>query len=125
MKYKGLIIFIVAVVLLGAGIYFLQKIPPKSGALDSFATCLKDKGVLFYGAFWCPHCANQKALFGRSVNKLPYIECSTPDGNGQTQICIDKKIETYPTWIFPDGTTETGELTLAHLAEKSNCQLPQ
>ena len=65
--------------------------------MDTFAMCLEDKGAVFYGAFWCSHCAAQKALFGNSVDKLPYVECSTPDSQGQLPICKKKKIKNYPT----------------------------
>ncbi|MDQ3244946.1 MAG: hypothetical protein M3P22_01175 [bacterium] len=95
------------------------------GKLDQFAICLKDKGAVFYGAFWCPHCQDQKKLFGSSKSLLPYVECSTADGNAQTQICIDKNIKSYPTWEFADGSRPfSGEATLAQLAEKTGCVLP-
>lgn len=95
-----------------------------SGQLDTFAQCLKDKGVTFFGAFWCPHCQATKAMFGNSAKLLPYVECSNPDGKTQTQVCIENKIENYPTWEFPDGTRLTGERTLQELADKSTCELP-
>ena len=89
-----------------------------------FAQCLADKGTLFYGAFWCPHCQAQKKLFGDAQKLLPYVECSTPDGNGQTQICKDKGITGYPTWIFADGSKSEGEQTFAQLGEKTGCTVP-
>src|SRR3989338_707535 len=92
--------------------------------LDGFAQCLKEKGALFYGAFWCSHCQNQKALFGGSKKYLPYIECSTPDAKGQLPICAANKIASFPTWVFPDLSTTTGEVTLAVLSEKTGCPLP-
>jgi hypothetical protein len=98
--------------------------PVANNNLDAFAQCLADKGVKFYGAFWCPHCQAQKKLFGSSEKLLPYIECSTPDSQGQTAVCKEKKIEGYPTWEFADGTRESGELTLSALSEKSSCPLP-
>lgn len=94
------------------------------GKYDAFAICLKDKGAVFYGAFWCSHCKNEKELFGSSQKLLPYVECSTPDGQGQTQICKDKDIKGYPTWIFADGSILNGEVPLATLAEKTGCVLP-
>src|SRR3989338_1850732 len=100
-------------------IYFLISNAAKPGELDGFTQCLKDKGATFYGAFWCPHCQNQKALFGKSEKLLPYVECSLPAGNGQTQVCIDRGIQSYPTWVFPDGTTTTGEVALQSLADKT------
>lgn len=118
------IIFIAFVVLNGKGGGV------RSPELDTFASCLKDKGVIFYGAFWCQHCANQKALFGKSVDKLPYVECSTPDSQGQLQVCKDASVTSYPTWVFPamNGATSssrlTGEIPLSQLAEKSGCVAP-
>src|SRR5262249_39650479 len=93
------------------------------GTLDALAQCITNQGVKFYGAFWCPHCQRTKALFGNSAHLLPYVECSTPDGQGQTQVCKDKGITTYPTWIRPDGAQITGEHTLAEWAAFAGCTL--
>ena len=103
-------------------VVYKQAAPSK---LDGFALCLKDKGAVFYGAFWCPHCQNQKKLFGGAASKLPYVECSTPDAQGQTQACTDKGVDSYPTWIFADGTKQTGEISLEDLAKKTSCVLPK
>ena len=92
---------------------------------NSFAQCLTDKGLKFYGAFWCPHCQAQKREFGGSVKLLPYIECSTPDGKGQLSICTEAGVEGYPTWIFLDSSVKTGELSLEELAMLTKCPLPQ
>lgn len=95
------------------------------GKYDDFAKCLGDKGAKFYGAFWCPHCQNQKGMFGKSKKYLPYIECSLPSGSGQTDICKEQKIDGYPTWEFADGSREGGEVVLSRLSEKTGCALPQ
>src|SRR3989338_10659897 len=98
---KVLMVGIGVVVLLFVGLGVWNKTRP--GEYDAFAQCLGEKGAKFYGAFWCPHCQEQKALFGRSKNKLPYIECSTPDGEGQLAVCKEAGIKGYPTWVFKDG----------------------
>jgi len=95
------------------------------GKYDGFATCLKEKGAVFYGAFWCTHCQAQKKLFGSSKKLLPYVECYTADAKGTTQECKDKKISVYPTWEFADGSRLNGEIPLATLAEKTSCELPK
>lgn len=97
-------------------------IPP--GTYAPLAQCLTDAGAVFYGAFWCPHCQAQKRLFGDAADLLPYVECSTPDGEGQLPICAEAEIKSYPTWVFADGTRLSGEVPLATLAEKTNCILP-
>ena len=123
---KGVAIFWgVIIIVIGIGVGATFFLGSRPGKLDAFAQCLKDKGVIFYGAFWCPHCQATKALFGTSAKLLPYVECSTPDGQGQTDICKEKGIKSYPTWVFPSGETYTGEHTLAELAHSSGCVLSQ
>ncbi len=124
-KYKQAIIWTIILALITAGLYFLIKESRTSGKYDEFAKCLGEKGATFYGAFWCPHCQNQKAMFGKSAKLLPYIECSTPDGQRQLSNCTQKKIDGYPTWEFSDGSQENGEVPLARLSEKTSCPLPQ
>lgn len=120
---KLLIVAAVAAVIavLGFVIWFQSRQP---GKLDGFARCLKEKGAMFYGAFWCSHCQNQKALFSESQKYLPYIECSAPDGKSQLEICNKEDIKGYPTWKFSDGSVEKGELSLQKLSEKTSCPLP-
>jgi thiol-disulfide isomerase/thioredoxin len=121
---KGVIIFIlIAVLVLGSAVA-LAFMPSKPGQLDSFASCVKDSGATFYGAFWCPHCHEQKSLFGRSAKLLPYQECSTPDGKGQNDLCDSKDIKSYPTWEFKDGSRNLGTMTLEALASSTACVLP-
>ena len=117
---------VLAIGLIATGKYLEQKKSEvATGTYTQFATCLADKGAKFYGAFWCPHCQEQKRLFGRSVSKLPYIECSMPDAKTQTQVCIDQKITGYPTWIFADGSRTEKVLELSELADKTSCELPK
>ena len=125
MKPKTIIILALLLVIIVGFIAWAavqQRAPSK---LDGFAQCLKDKGAVFYGAFWCPHCQDQKKLFGTAKRLLPYVECSTPSGNGQQQICVDKKIEGYPLWEFADGERVSGLMSLEKLAEKTGCVLPE
>lgn len=115
---------VAAAVTLTFGLSLLNKSQDTGpGKYDELALCLADKGVIFYGAFWCPHCAEQKKIFGPSAKLLPYRECSTPSGAGQLQECKDAKIESYPTWVFPDGSRASATLSPEALAEKSGCSL--
>jgi hypothetical protein len=94
-----------------------------SGKYDTLAQCMTEKGTTFYGAFWCPHCTKQKESLGNSMKYINYVECSLPDKSGQTQVCIDANITSYPTWEFPDGTRVTGVLSPEQLSAKSGCAL--
>lgn len=122
---KKHIIILVIIIVVAIGGYFWWTESQKPGPLDDFAKCLKDSGAKFFGAFWCPHCQNQKKSFGSSAKYLPYTECSTPDGNSQLEVCTKAGVEAYPTWEFADGSKKEGELTLQELASKSKCQLPR
>ena len=122
---KNKIIWIIVILALVAGFVWLVKTPGKPGEYDAFAQCIKDSGATYYGAFWCPNCKNQEALFGRSAKLLPRIECSTPDGKGQLPVCQEAGIQGYPTWDLPDGSRQTGTLSLERLSELTSCALPQ
>ena len=91
---------------------------------DNFTQCLADSGTIFYGAFWCPHCQSQKELFGDSADLLPYVECDANGKNANPAACNAAGIKTYPTWILPDGTIETGTKSLEQLGEWTSCPLP-
>jgi hypothetical protein len=92
---------------------------------DAFARCLASRGVKMYGAWWCPHCVEQKEKFGASFEYAPYVECGIKgDTHGQSQVCKDEKINHYPTWQFPP----TGErveriFTLEELSDRTGCPL--
>ena len=117
---KTLLLVVVAIIILGLG-YWWWTANNQPGQHDVLAKCLKEKGAKFYGAFWCPHCQNQKTSFGTSARHLPYIECSTVDGNGQLPACKQANVQAYPTWEFPDGSRHEGELTMQELADKTGC----
>ncbi len=109
---------------LGAYIY-IQGLPPPAHLYDALAHCIAQSGATFYGASWCPHCADQKTKFGTGAQYLPYVECALPSsaGGGETQVCIDHGITQYPTWILADGTRLIGVQTPQTLAQKTNCPL--
>jgi len=124
MKKKNTWIWIVVTLaIIGALIGFLVVEAKKPGKYDDFAQCIANSGAKFYGAWWCPHCQAQKALFGKSAKQLPYVECSTQDQK-QNKTCDDLGITGYPTWVFPDGSRATGEKTFAELGAKTNCPVP-
>lgn len=123
---KGLNIAITIIILLviGAIVYAASTNTKETSQYGEFAQCVADSGATFYGAFWCPHCLEQKRMFGDAYKTIPYVECSTPDRAGQTQVCIDADVKSYPTWQFADGSRETGTIPFEKLAEKTGCALP-
>lgn len=92
----------------------------------SFADCLVQKEVKIYGAYWCPKCAKQKKMFGTDAfKKINYIECDPRGYNAKPDLCLEKKIQRYPTWEFKDGKMMIGIQELGALSEKTGCSLPQ
>lgn len=94
----------------------------ENGKYDAFAQCLTDKGAVMYGAEWCAHCKEQKAEFGGSFKYIKYVEC--PDN---TQLCIDRGIQGYPTWLIGTTTMVEGydkNKTMKELSDVTGCSLP-
>ncbi len=108
--------------ILGLLIFFFTSSAGQPGPYDTFAQCLTEKGVVMYGAYWCPHCANQKKLFGSSFKYVTYVECDPGGKNPQPDLCQQKGVTSYPTWEI-NGEVESGEIPLPVLAEKSGCTL--
>ena len=123
-KKSHYILVLIAVLIIG-GIYWGYSSSKAPGKYDDFAKCLTANNAEFYGAFWCPACAQQKKLFGNSMKHVKYIECSKPDRSGQTSICINEKITSYPTWKFSDGSKVSGVLGLDELAQRAGCTLTE
>jgi uncharacterized membrane protein/glutaredoxin len=97
---------------------------PEDPLARALAEHLSQMDVKFYGAQWCPHCQQQKELFGAAAKRLPYVECS-PEGQGtpQAQVCKDQKIESYPTWII-NGKRYESVMTMKDLADVTNFKAP-
>jgi hypothetical protein len=117
---------IVAIVILGAAWggydYFSYR---KVSTLDGFAKCLSSKGARMYGAWWCPHCADQKEEFGYGFQYVNYVECGE-EGKPHTENeqCKQAGIKNFPTWQFADGSRTEGVLPLTDLSQRTGCKLP-
>ena len=114
---------VVAIVAVCAGLYFLLRHKHDS-RMDAFAQCLGTKGAKMYGAYWCPHCADQKELFGSSFRYAPYVECGIKGSHAEAQVCVDASVQHFPTWVFADGARVEGEHSLEFLGQETGCPLP-
>ena len=87
-----------------------------------FAKYLKDNGVVKYSAYWCPNCLNQGELFGKQAyRELNVVECARDGKNSQTQLCIKKRIQGFPSWEI-NGKIIIGVHTLEELSELTGYQ---
>lgn len=93
----------------------------------ALARHLDEIGAKMYGAYWCPHCHDQKQLFGQqAAQEIPYVECA-PDGqNPQVEVCQaeSENVTGYPTWEI-NGQFYPGTQTLEQLADASGYQGPR
>jgi hypothetical protein len=104
-------------------VYFLG-LHTRSNRLDAFAKCLASRQAKMYGAYWCPHCADQKEMFGRSFQYVPYVECGVKGSRDEVPACAQAGVKHFPTWQFADGVRQEGTLNLRALGEKTGCGLP-
>jgi uncharacterized membrane protein len=90
-----------------------------SPAAIALAKHLKASGAKLYTAWWCPHCHDQKQLFGKpAVKELPLIECDPQGQNPQVEACKAADLQGFPTWVI-NGEKFSGTRPLKLLAEKS------
>ena len=115
-------VLVVLAVAWGAYYFFYYRKPPST--LDSFAQCLNAKGAKMYGAWWCPHCADQKESFGYAFQYVNYVECSLPNERTMNDTCKQAGIKNFPTWEFSDRSRVEGTEPLDTLAKKTGCKLP-
>ncbi len=94
----------------------------------ALAKHLASKGIKEYGAFWCPHCFEQKQLFGKEAaailkDQKVYVECDPQGTKPDPKACSAAGIKGFPTWII-NGQQHSGTQTLEELAQLSGYKGP-
>ncbi len=85
----------------------------------SLAKHLRSIGAVMYSAYWCPHCHDQKTMFGKeAASELVIIECAADGQNSQKDLCDRKGITGYPSWEI-NNQVESGVQSLKELADLS------
>jgi uncharacterized membrane protein/glutaredoxin len=84
---------------------------------------LTQKGATMYSAYWCPHCYEQKQLFGKQAwAEVTNVECAVDaKKNPQPDVCTKAGVTGFPTWII-NGKLEPGVKKLAKLGELTGYQ---
>jgi hypothetical protein len=91
--------------------------PASSTQQRAVANHLKARGAVFYGAYWCPACSQQKALFGKEAGaQLPYVECTEASSSAR---CSAASIRAFPTWDMPSKPRLVGVQSVEELARWS------
>jgi len=102
----------------GAGWYY------KNHKYDKFAKCLATKQARMYGLYWCPHCIEQKEMFGAAFRYVPYTECAVKGSKELAFDCRVAGVTLFPSWQFGMNPPKEGELSLDALSDKTGCSLP-
>jgi uncharacterized membrane protein len=93
----------------------------------ALARHLREIGAKEYGAYWCPHCQDQKMLFGKEAAALiDYIECDPRGQNSRAQLCqaAAANVKGFPTWEIK-GQFYSGTQSLEKLADLSGYTGPR
>ena len=121
-KTKNILIYGGIVVLLAAA-YFAGWYH-KNHKYDAFAQCLSTKQVKMYGLYWCPHCLEQKAMFGQAFHYVPYVECAIKGSSELAPECKVAGAKLFPSWQFGMDPPKEGILSMEALSDKTGCSLP-
>ena len=87
----------------------------------------REIGAKEYGAYWCPHCHDQKMLFGKEAAALiDYVECDPKGQNSRAQLCqaAAANVKGFPTWEIK-GQFYSGTQSLEKLADVSGYTGPR
>jgi uncharacterized membrane protein len=115
-----------AAVLVPLGAAFIYAVPAGggSGFEGALARHLREKGAVMYGAYWCPRCTEQKALFGDAAKDIPYVECAKDGVNGRPDLCEKAGVKAFPTWVMGTERRE-GVQSLGALSTFSKFEPPR
>jgi uncharacterized membrane protein len=111
----------VAFVLAGYGLSGRQE--AATAYAEGLAKHLAASDAKFYGAYWCPHCTDQKRMFGPAARYLPYVECDPRSREAKPHECAAAGVRAYPTWIIR-GRKYEGTIPLQDLARLSGYPPP-
>jgi uncharacterized membrane protein len=93
----------------------------------ALARHLREIGAKEYGAYWCPHCHDQKMLFGKEAGAIiDYVECDPRGQNSRAQMCqaAAANVKGFPTWEIK-GQFYSGTQSLEKLADLSGYTGPR
>jgi len=106
------------VTVLAAVAVFANAPDPASPYQAGLARHLAATRAVMYGAYWCPHCQEQKKLFDSAASALPYVECAPEGPNPHPDLCERAQVKSFPTWVI-DGQRLVGVQSLDALARAS------
>ena len=109
----------VLIILAYAGVWYYR-----NHRYDDFARCLASKQAKMYGLYWCPHCKEQKDMFGKAFRYVPYEECAIKGSRQLAPVCAAAGVKLFPSWQFGANPPKEGVFELEELSDKTGCTLP-
>lgn len=73
--------------------------------LTNLAQNLAANGVVLYGFDGDRETKRQLAIFGQAITSLDYVECNSESAHANSDECVAKGVEDYPTWAKGDEKT--------------------
>lgn len=128
LKTAVLGLFVIAVVLMGS--YVVQyddiaqaklpvyEISPADSYTVSLAKYMGSRGAVMYGSYKCPHCTDQKKMFGSAFQYIGYVECHPQGPDANPSLCTARGIRNFPTWEI-NGNYYRGALSMERLSALS------
>lgn len=80
------------------------------------AQCLSSNWRVMFGTERCPHCKDQRQLFGSSFEQIQYIDCDQ-----EKSLCREHNIQAYPTRMDLGGNMYVWIQSIQELKHKSEC----
>ena len=127
-SYIGVLsLAVAATVILGAALVQAEKTgavnshtydtwEPADSLQTGLAMYMADHGAVMYGSYKCPHCNQQKQMFGEAFRYIKYVECNPKGENANPSLCFAKGVMNYPTWEI-DGKFYEGAMPLEQLSK--------
>ena len=119
----------------GSGQVFFTVKDTSGEAELELAKHLRNVGAKMYSAYWCPHCYEQKKVFGieaLQAKLIPFVECAADGVDAQPAVCQEVATKAqkatgkgfgFPTWEI-NGQYYSGQQPLTELAKISGYKGP-
>ncbi len=94
------------------------EITPADSYTVSLAKYMGSRGATMYGSYKCPHCNDQKKMFGSAFKYINYVECHPKGPDANPSLCFARGVQNFPTWEI-NGNYYQGAMSLERLSALS------
>lgn len=94
------------------------EITPADSFTVSLAKYMGSRGAVMFGSYKCPHCNDQKKMFGSAFEYIKYVECHPQGPDANPSLCLARGVQNFPTWEI-NGRYYQGAMSLERLSALS------